>query len=116
MSDFREALALAQLVAEKTGATVEQSLEQLAALCTGLDTTDARVAFDPTLFADRLALFQPTRPMTTKEICDALGVRLPRGSKLAGFALRRAGWVHSRETKYWEPPARHPETVAGNAR
>ena len=110
-SEFSEALALARLVAEKTGCGLEQALGALAEL------SEAQARSEPPApmlrktkrqnrreaLPENILNFSATCPVGSKktvaEIYAACGLEMPRNGKKLSYLLQREGWQANGERR-----------------
>ena len=96
-SEFSEAMALARLVAEKTGCGLERALGTLAALSEWEpQAPQAPQAKHNAPLPENVLNFISTCPTgsnkTVGEIYAACGLEMPKGGKALSYLLQRSGW------------------------
>lgn len=95
MNQFSEALATAQLIAEKTGVSLETALSTLA----GLSSRNEKLAFNRKQFMTAVMSAPQGKAYTARELCNQLNMEMPRGSKIAAYIFKAAGWENHNSDK-----------------
>jgi hypothetical protein len=92
-NNFSEALALAKLISDSTGVSIEEALKSLSELSSH---ENGLAPFSREKFIKAADKFpHGAAEVTVRDLCNQAGIAMPYGSKSGAYLLKSLGWERS---------------------